>query len=245
MTITLPDLAAPKPIAEATDALRQAEAQLEAVRTARQEAESGLREAEVLDREALARRLIADPEARPSREHRDQAESALSEAEEVEAAALQNAEGASERAASVVFEYLSAWREGVERARRKSDSSFAKALSRLQEAEAERAELRGVDAWLKQLRHGGRSWLVGGAGGTAKAARGAMPLPGQLDLRDPRNADSKLSVAYALELLSGYAHESSVEGECEAEQRRLAAERAAEERQERMRQMHASAVQPH
>jgi hypothetical protein len=242
MTITLPDLAAPKPIAEATDALRQAEEQLEAVRTARQEAESGLREAEVLDREDLARRLTSDPAARPLRTNRQQAESALSEAEEVEAAAAQNLEAASERAADAVFEHLSAWQEGVERARRKSDSSFAKAISRLQEAEAERAELRGVDAWIKQLRHGGRSWLVGG-GGTVKASRGAQALPGQLDLRDPRNADSKLSVAYALELLSGYARESSVEGEREAEQRRLEAERQAEERQERMRQIHASAVQ--
>jgi hypothetical protein len=80
---------------------------------------------------------------------------------------------------------------------------------------------------------------------TENRVRAALSrLAGQLDLRDPRNSDARLSVAYALELLSGYAHESSVEGEREAEQRRLEAERQAEERQERMRQIRASAVQP-
>ena len=119
---------------------------------------------------------------------------ALSEAEEVEAAALQNAEGATERAAVCVFAHLNDWQEGVERARTKADAGFAKALSRLQEAEAARAELRGVDAWIKQLRHGGRSWLVGGVGSTGKAARGAQALRGRLDLPHPEHADSKLSV---------------------------------------------------
>ena len=241
----LPDISAPKQVAEATAALRQAEDQLETARTARQEAESGLREAEVLDREALARRLVADPEARPSREHRDRAESALSEAEEVEAAALQNAEAASEQAASAVFEHLSAWQEGVERARTKADAGFAKALSRLQEAEAERAALRGVDAWIKQLRHGGRSWLTGGASGTVKAARGAQALPGRLDLPHPKHADAKLSVDEVLGLLDQYAETSSVAGERRAEQERAERERQAEEHQQRVREIRASAIQPH
>jgi hypothetical protein len=55
----------------------------------------------------------------------------------------------------------------------------------------------------------------------------------------------KLSVAYALELLAQYAQTTSVEGEREAEQRRLEAERQAAQRQERMRQMHDSAISPH
>jgi hypothetical protein len=241
----LPDTAAPKQVAEATAALRQAEEQLEAARTARQEAESGLREAEVLDREALARRLVADPEARPSREQRDQAESALSEAEEVEAAALQNAEAATERAANAVFEHLHDWQEGIQRARTKADAGFAKALSRLHEAEAERAELRGVDAWIKQLRHGGRSWLVGGAGGTTKAARGATPLTGRLDLPHPKHADAKLSVDEALTLLNQYAETSSVEGERRQAQEQAERERAAEEHQRRVQEIRAGAIQPH
>jgi hypothetical protein len=245
MTVNLPSDEAPKPVAEAAEALHAAEQQLADARQRRQEAEGGLREAEVLDREALAARLAHDRDAKPSREHRDNAQAALDEAVEIEQACEANLSAATERAASAVLEHVGAWQQGIEAARVKSDREFSRAVAKLAESEQRRSMLRGVDAWLKQLQYSGRSWLVGGgSGGTVKATRGAQALPGQLDLRDPRNADARLSVAYALELLSGYAHESSVEGEREAEQRRLEAERQAEERQERMRQIHASAVQP-
>jgi hypothetical protein len=230
MTINLPDIAAPKPVAEASEALRTAEQRLGEVRRERQSREAGVKEAEALDREDLARRLTADPEAKPKREHRDRAEAEVAEAVEIEQALTSNVEAAIERAASVTLEHVTKWAAAVEEARTKADATFERAVAKLRDAECARSELRGVAAWLKQLEAGGALFLKGGGGGTVKPSRGAMPIPGKLDARDARNADSKLSVEYALELLSAYAHQSSVEGEREAEQRRIEAERKAEER---------------
>ncbi len=64
-------------------------------------------------------------------------------------------------------------------------------------------------------------------------------------MRDPRNADAKLSVAYALDLLAQYGEGSSVEGERRQAQERAERERQAEEHQQRMQEMRAGAIQPH
>jgi hypothetical protein len=193
----------------------------------------------------LADRLVTDPEARPSREHRDRAEAELAEAVEIEQACVSNLEAASERAASLTLEHVGAWAEAVERARVKSDAAFAKAVARLREAEHERAELRGVAAWITQLRHSGRSWLVGGASGTIRPVSGATPIPGRTDLKDARNADTTLTAIDAIEAIDRYSRANSVAGEREAQQRRLEAERAAEEHQQRVQEMRASAISPH
>jgi hypothetical protein len=239
MNLTLPSAEAPKPVSEATEALCEAEASLAAARTKRQEAEGGLREAQALDRQALADRLRTDPDARPSREHRSRAEAELAEAEEVEAAAKQNVETATERASSMALEHLPAWREGVEKAREKADATFSKAVARLKEAEAARSELRGLDAWLGQLATSGRTWLLGGAHGQVKAARPPMAIPGRLSAKDPRSADAMLPVAFALDLLAEYSQASSVEGERAAAEERAERERQAEQRRQELRQARA------
>jgi hypothetical protein len=242
--INLPDTEAPKPVAEATEQLATAQARLDDARRERQSREAALKEAAALDRQALADRLVHDPDARPSSEHRSRAQSELDEVQEIEAACQQNLEAAIERAAQAALEHLADWRQSVEEARVKSDRVFERAVGKLREAEQARSELSGVSAWLDRLAENGELWLKGGAAGTVKPAAGPMALPGRLSLRDARHADSKLSTLDAIAALDEYAQASSVQGEREAEQQRAEHERQAEERREHMRQARAGVIQP-
>jgi hypothetical protein len=69
---------------------------------------------------------------------------------------------------------------------------------------------RSAPFYRTEFEHLGEWSLVGGGGGTIRPSRGAMPVPGRLNLRDPRHADSNLSTMDAIAALDEYVETASV-----------------------------------
>jgi hypothetical protein len=225
MTIppAIPEAEAPEAVTAALAEVEAVEASLREARTAEREAEAAMTEAAALDK-----RLLADSRsegrAHPGRPNRDKAEQRLVSAREDREADELRLADAREAVERAVREHAEQWGKTVAQAREKADVAFVRALSKLREVEDRRAELRAASGWLA-------------ARGTGQSlSKAALPIPGTLDARDLRNANSRMSVPYTFALLADYAERSSVAGELAAQEAAAEREAEQEQRREQMRQ---------